>query len=349
MDACLHPPQEFEPMNPSHPEILVIGATGGIGSAVAKAFAANGWRVRALSRRGNAAAGTGQSPGGIDWHRGDAMNPADVLRAAQGVDCIFHGANPPRYRRWRELALPMLAHSIEAARVTQARLIFPGNVYNYGADALPLVREDSPQHPSSRKGAVRVEMEQMLRDAAANGVRSLVVRAGDYFGAESPSSWFSTLLVKPNQALRSVLYPGTAGVGHAWAYLPDLAQAIVRLARIERDLPDFDLFNFGGHWMPRGVEMVESIRRASGNPALPVRTMPWGLLRLIAPFVPLLREMSEMRYLWQLPLQLDGGKLRSLIGPEPHTSLDEAVRLSLQQLGCLESGGAARLTVAASP
>lgn len=319
--------------------VLMIGATGGLGGAVAQAFLAHGWQVRGLARHPPSVAQLRPAQAalaGVEWRVGDAMNEADVVMAAQGVDCIFHGANPPRYTRWRELALPMLAHSIEAARRSGARLIFPGNVYNYGPDAWPLVDEGSPQHPKTRKGAVRVEMEQMLRQAAqTQEVRSVVVRAGDFFGGHAPSSWFSTLMVKPNRPLRWVTFPGGADVGHAWAYLPDLALAIVRLAQVQSTLPAFDTFNFAGHWTPRGMEMAESIRRVSGNPSLPIKSVPWWLIYLASPWVPLLREIMEMRYLWQVPLRLDNRKLCSVIGEEPRTPLDEAVRQSLSELGCL--------------
>lgn len=319
--------------------VLVIGATGGIGGAVAQAFLTHGWRVRALTRHPPHAAQLQPAQAGlegVEWWGGDATNQADVVKAAQGVDCIFHGANPPRYARWRELALPMLAHSIEAARISGARLIFPGNLYNFGPDAGAVVDEQSPQHPRTRKGAVRVDMEQMLQEAAhAQGVRSLVVRAADFFGGHAPSSWFSTLMVKPKRALRSVTFPGSAEVGHAWAYLPDLALTIVRLAQLQSSLPAFDTFHFAGHWTPRGIEMAESVRRVSGNARLPIKPLPWWLVYLASPVVSLLREIIEMRYLWQVPLRLDNRKLRAVIGEEPHTPLDQAVRQSLVELGCL--------------
>lgn len=106
---------------------------------------------------------------------------------------------------------------------------------------------------------------------------------------------------KPKQPLRSVTYPGSAEVGHAWAYLPDLALTIVRLAKLQSTLPTFDTFHFAGHWTPRGAEMAESIRRVSGNPGLPIKAMPWWLINLGAPWVTLLHEIVEMRYLWQVP------------------------------------------------
>jgi hypothetical protein len=58
-------------------------------------------------------------------------------------------------------------------------------------------------------------------------------------------------------------------------------------------------------------------------------------LRAASPFVPLFREMWEMRYLWRIPLRLDNAKLIRFLGEEPHTPLDQAVRESLIGLGCL--------------
>jgi len=314
---------------------LVIGATGGIGGEVAHELIGRGWRVRGLCRQPAEANRRAAWVGPVEWIAGDAMNGADVTAAASGTEIIFHGANPPGYRNWRGLAIPMLQSSIAAARASGARLIFPGNVYNFGPDAGTVIGERSPQHPLTRKGAVRVEMEQMLEAATGVGVRSLVVRAGDFFGPHQPSSWFKDAMVKPGRPLRSVTYPGEREVGHAWAYLPDLAETVAQLAEIEASLPAFDSFHFGGHWLARGVEIAEAVRRVSGEQDLPIRSLPWALVFLGAPFVTFLREALEMRYLWRVPLRLDNAKLVSLIGPEPHTPLDEALRQTLSALGCL--------------
>jgi nucleoside-diphosphate-sugar epimerase len=269
----------------------------------------------------------------IEWVRGDAMDPASVLAAATGVSVIVHAANPPGYRNWKGLALPMLESTIRAARALGARIVFPGTVYNFGAEVLPRVSETAEQNPRTRKGAIRVEMEERLR---SSGVPVLVVRAGDFFGARAHSSWFSQGLVKPGRPLRSVVYPGESEVGHAWAYLPDLARTIALLLDRASDLEHFAVFHFRGHWFDRGIEIAEAARRV-GNPAAPIRSFPWFAIYLLAPFNETLREMIEMRYLWKEPLELVNDKLVSFLGEEPHTPLDEALRQTLQGLGCLES------------
>ena len=42
-----------------------------------------------------------------------------------------------------------------------------------------------------------------------------------------------------------------------------------------------------------------------------------------------------MRYLWKVPLQMRNDKLVAVLGEEPHTPIDEAVKASLAAIGCL--------------
>ena len=306
---------------------LVRGAPGGMGGDVARSLLARGWRVRGWARRPRAVPGLD-----VEWLQGDAMCRDDVVEAARGVALIVHALNPPGYRNWGTLVLPMIDNTIAAARASGARILLPGTIYNYGADSAGLLCESTAQLPSSRKGAIRVQMEERLREAAAQGVRSLVVRAGDFFGPRPGNNWFSQGLVKPGQPLRAITYPGTPGAGHAWAYLPDLADTMVRLVEQDARLDTFETFHFAGHWDGDGMRMVEAIRRAAGQPALPVRRLPWWALRLLSPCVPLFREMVEMRYLWRQPFELDNAKLLRFLGSETHTPLDEAVGAALA--GC---------------
>jgi nucleoside-diphosphate-sugar epimerase len=312
---------------------LVMGATGGLGGEMARRLIVGGWHVRALHRN---PASIRKPVAGVEWLRGDAMNRADVVAAAAGTSLIVHAVNPPGYRNWRGLALPMLENTVEAAAVTGARIFFPGTVYNFGPDTFPLVAEDAPQRPTTRKGAIRVDMEACLRAAATRGVRSLILRGGDWFGPDTTgNSWFSAAVVKPGRRVTSVVYPGRHAVGHAWAYLPDFAETALRLLDRDAELPGFAVFHFEGHWFEHGVEMAEAVREAVGDRRLPIRRMAWWLVRLASPFVETFREMLEMTYLWRQPLRLDNRRLVAFLGAEPHTPTVDAVRASLQGLGCL--------------
>ncbi|HSV59721.1 MAG TPA: NAD-dependent epimerase/dehydratase family protein [Variovorax sp.] len=320
---------------------LVLGATGGIGGEVARQLLAAGWQVRAL-KRGMAQAQEQQ--GGILWMRGDAMKQEDVMQAARGCSAIVHAVNPPGYRRWAELVLPMIDNTVAAAVAERATIVLPGTVYNYGPDAFPVLAENAPQRPQTRKGAIRVELEQRLQRAAQLGARVIIVRAGDFFGPRAGNNWFSQGLVKPGQPVKTVSLPGDRGVGHQWAYLPDVARTMVELLARRDDLSSFESFHMGGHWDADGTQMAAAICRVVQQRAgaLPkVGRFPWWMVRLASPFVATLRELLEMRYLWRTPVRMSNARLTAVLGQEPHTPLDEAVEATLMGLGCLNAPVAA--------
>lgn len=312
---------------------LIIGGTGGIGSETAHALRAAGWQVRALNRDPERAARTSWLVG-VEWVKGDAMSRADVRHAAEGAQVIVHAANPPGYRNWQGLALPMLESSIAAAKAVGARVVLPGTVYNFGPGSPELVDETAPQNPVTRKGKIRVAMEERLQEAARDGVPVLVVRAGDFFGPHAGNCWFSQGLVKPGRPLTGVVYPGRHDASHAFAYLPDLARTIALLLERAAELSRFEVFHFSGHAFERGVELAHATLRAAGIQGK-ARSFPWFAMYLLAPFSETLREMLEMRYLWQTSLRLDNGKLVAFLGAEPHTQLDQALKTTLAGLGCL--------------
>lgn len=321
----LLPPESGTP-DAQTPEALVLGITGSIGAAVAAALARRGYRIRALVRR---PPDRPLGPFPVDVKIGDAMSAGDVAAAADGVAVIVHGVNPPGYRNWREQGLPMLANTIAAARLTGATIAFPGNVYVYGPKSAQSVDERAPFAATTAKGAVRVEMERMLAAAAADGIRSITLRAGDFFGPGVQNSWFTQGIAAGGRNAKRLVDPTIGRAGHAWAYVPDLAEAFARLIDARHGLPAHTVLHFGGHWLPDGRSMATAAQRAIGGKPLPIRRFPWALVPALGLVSPFMRELREMRWLWAQDLRLDNAALERVIGPEPHTSLDVAVAAAL--------------------
>lgn len=315
-------------------QALVLGASGGIGGEVARQLRDAGWQVRALKRGLDAEI---VERDGITWLRGDALDRDAVVRAARGCSVIVHAVNPPGYRNWAEQVLPMVDNSIAAARAAQATIVLPGTIYNFGADAFPVLREDAPQHPSTRKGAIRVEMERRLQDASEHGVRAIVVRTGDFFGPHLGNSWFSQGLIKPGRPVAAISVP-SRGIGHQWSYVPDVARTMLELIERRETLEPFARFHLGGHWDEDGTQMALAVQRVAQRhgmrPAL--RNFPWWIVWAAAPFVTTLRELLEMRYLWREPIRMDNARVTAVLGREPVTPLDTAVEATLAGLGCLK-------------
>ncbi|MBV8593180.1 MAG: NAD(P)H-binding protein, partial [Caulobacteraceae bacterium] len=182
-------------MSTSSRTALVLGVTGSFGGHAAAALQRRAWTIRALARDPEAARAAVGRCSGYDFVPGDAMDPGAVTAAAQGASLIVHAVNPPRYRNWKGTVLPMLEGAIAAARATGARILLPGTVYNYAPDAGEAIAEDAPQAPVTRKGAIRVEVERRLEAASAEGVRSLILRAGDFVGPAAPNSALSWMTV----------------------------------------------------------------------------------------------------------------------------------------------------------
>jgi nucleoside-diphosphate-sugar epimerase len=310
---------------------LVLGATGGIGTETALALSRHGSQIRAFSRTTSASSDSS----GWQWVKGDAVDRASVLAAAEGVQAIVHAVNPPGYRNWARLVLPMIDNTIAAAKASEARILLPGTIYNYGSDAFPVLHEESPQNATTDKGRIRIELEKRLKDAARQGTHSLIVRFGDFFGPKPGNNWFSQGMVTPNRPLANITYPGKQGVGHSWAFLPDVGEVFARLMDREAELEDFARFHFRGFWDKNGTEMIAAVRRVAGKPTLPVKPLPWFIFKLASPFNETMRELSATRPLWTTPIELDNTRLVRFLGKEPHTDLDTAVETTLRALGCL--------------
>ncbi|AOW14786.1 epimerase [Hydrogenophaga crassostreae] len=318
----------------NHQTALVLGATGGIGGAIAAALLRHGWQIRGLARDAAQARRTApQQLAGIQWIAGNAMQRDAVVRAADGAAVIVHAVNPPGYRDWDKCVLPMMANTIAAARAAGgARVVLPGTIYNFNPSTSAVVDGDTAQLPRSRKGMVRVAMERQLLGAAPE-VPSLILRAGDFFGPGARSSWFAQAMVKPGRPLRRIVNPAR-GSGHSWAYLPDLAEAFARLLDAPQRLRVIECLQFEGLVDTHGHALIDALNRSAGR-TLPVFRFPWWLMQALAPFGGFPREAADIASSWQNPMRLDNRRLEELIGPEPRTALDEAVHQTLVNLGCV--------------
>ncbi|MGZ8260683.1 MAG: NAD-dependent epimerase/dehydratase family protein [Caldimonas sp.] len=324
----------------SRRSVLVLGANGRVGLAAAQAYAAAGWQVAAHIRH--------DALPGMPAAAGIVRAPLAALAAGELADVapasvVVHAVSPV-YTRWDEEAMPAAREGMAIAERLGARLMLPGNVYNYGAAMPERIDETTPQRPTTRKGEIRAAMESELAERAAQGrLRATVIVAGDFFGAGS-GNWFDQAIVR-SIAKGKLVYPGDTALVHAWAYLPDLARAFVAVAELE-GLAPFERFAFAGHSVTGGELLAGLERAAESLGVAPARGwkvggMPWPLLRAFGAVVPMWRELATMSYLWRVPHAIDGSRLAARCPGLVPTPLAEALRSSLLALGIGRDAAAA--------
>ncbi|NNF24451.1 MAG: epimerase [Rhodobacteraceae bacterium] len=280
--------------------VLILGANGRFGSHAAEAFWISGWQVTAFDR-----------------------STDDLLSAAQGKDVIVNGWNPP-YTEWAQDLPDITQRVIEAARSSGTTVIVPGNVYVFGKDAAASFGPDTPHGATNPLGRLRIQMEAAYRRA---GVRTIILRCGDFIDTHPSGNWFDLVMTKSLQN-GVFTYPGRSDIPHAWAFLPDAARAAVALAEIRHRLPVFADIPYAGYTLS-GDEICAELARITRAP-VKLKRMRWLPISLARPLWKMARHLMEMRYLWNKPHALDPSVLGALVPEFAETSYQEALALAVQ-------------------
>ena len=281
-------------------KVLVLGATGRFGRNAALAFENAGWQVRRFQR-----------------------GHESLDQAARDVEVIVNGLNP-EYPDWARRVPQLTANVIRAARRYGATVIVPGNVYVFGEQTPAPWGAETPHQALNPLGRVRVEMERAYAKA---GIQVIILRAGDFIDTENSGNWFDKVMIKGIS--KSVFtYPGRSDIPHAWAYLPDLARACVQLAEKRSRLPLFSDIAFPGYTLS-GEDMRRALETVAGYPVR-LKRMSYFPLHLARPFWRMAAPLLEMRYLWDTPHWLDGGRFKTLLPDFQETLLEDALAVAAQ-------------------
>jgi nucleoside-diphosphate-sugar epimerase len=150
--------------------VLLTGASGYIGGAVARALLDGGHHVAALARHPE------RLPAGVAAVPGDLADPSSLRTAAEGVDGVIDAAQPEGdaagaiERRAVQAFLDALAGSGRF-------FVYTSGTWNLGATGALPADEDAPQRPP-KAVAWRPAVERLVRDAARRDVRSVIIRPG---------------------------------------------------------------------------------------------------------------------------------------------------------------------------
>jgi nucleoside-diphosphate-sugar epimerase len=200
-------------------KILVTGATGKVGSRLAKRLAQRGDQVRALVRDVTRAAALREA--GIELVEGDLLNEDSLAAAVRGVDAVVHcaaffrGATPEQAHAVNDLGTQHLANAARAASVK--RFIFTSTGLVYGSTGGRLAGEDDPCAPTAAYPVSKLAAERFL--LALDDLDVRVLRLPFVYGDGDPH------IAEVIPFMRS--FPPTQRM--SIAHHADVAQAVARL------------------------------------------------------------------------------------------------------------------------
>lgn len=282
---------------------LIFGY-GPAGKAIATRLAAAGRPVRIAQRSRPGL------PPGMTFVPCDVLDLPQVMAAAKGAARIIIAIGFPYDAKvWASCWPRAIANLLTAAEVTGAPTLFFDNMYMYGPQDGP-IRETSPFAPWGGKPAVRCSISAMWQEAAAAGkVRMSALRVSDFFGPGVSNSHLGDTLFGRLAKGKPALFVVPVDQPHDVAYLPDAARAVETLLDAPEDA-------WGQVWhMPcpktRTFREIVAIAAKAMGQRPRIQTIPTALQPVLRLAMPMLREVHDMRFLFDRPYKIDASKFTS--------------------------------------
>jgi nucleoside-diphosphate-sugar epimerase len=301
--------------------IAIIGAAGAIGKSIADAYHAKGKSVRLVGR--DASRLTLLQTAGDEIISADVTSEEECFKALQGAEHAVYTLGLP-YTKKDFAAYPaMMTAFVKAARrAGTKRILLITNIYPYGKPSTATVTEDHPRVPCSVKGQYRKEQEDVFLNASGNDLETISLRLPDFYGPNVVSSLYDGVIKAAIVGKTgNLLAPDTTP--HEFVFTPDVGPVVHNL--LENKSPVSGAFNFAGASITTQRKMAEMIYAEAAQPPK-LRTMaPW-MQNAVGLFVPILRELNEMRYLHETPVLLDDTKLFALLPNTKKTPYTEGIK-----------------------
>lgn len=304
-------------------QVLVTGATGFLGGALARRLAADGVQVRGLARSAAKAEALRQS--GIEVALGDVGDQASLRRAADGCRVVFHCAAAfGSYPEQRAVNVEGTRHMVQAARAAGVeRFVHVSSAAVYGYRAGGDVTEDTPPIPGADPYALtKREAEGIVMES---GVSYTITRPGMIYGAGSPN-WTGRLFrlarIKPTPFIgdgRGSCFP---------IHVDDVIEQMIVAAGHPAAVNQ--VFNCTPDPSPTWREFIGRYSRLAGHdrwlplPAAPFALGTW-LLAQFGPRISAGRDAYDALGFVQRRTTFKMNKTRQLLGWQPRIDLEGGV------------------------
>jgi nucleoside-diphosphate-sugar epimerase len=297
---------------------VVLGASGGLGSAVVWQLVRQGKRVRAVSR----SADRFDLGHRIEVVRGDITDPTQMRTICQDAAVIYHCANAP-YPEWTTALPPMIDAVIMMAETSGAKVVYGDNLYMYG-QVSGLITPDLPDRATGKKGLVRSKIAAQLMNASGR-IQATIGRAADFFGSGVLNSMMGEVVFQALVEGKTLNLIGKLDVPHTYTFIEDFAKGLVMLGEREEAL--------GEIWHIPSAETITTrqflnliFAEAQHTPKLRIASPL--MLNFLGLFSTMMCELKEISYEFEQPFVVDHQKYERVFGSDP-TPHREAIRRTI--------------------
>lgn len=261
----------------SNRRVLVIGATGFIGSRLTERLWKGGYLPTALLRRGEK-----PGPAAVACIEGDPAKPGPWQSEVRKYDAVINLAGSSIFRRWTAKAKREILESrLSSTRnVVDAILASGRSIHLLNASGVGYYGFHDDEELDEGDGAGRnfiaglaQQWEDEARRASAGGSRVVLCRFGIVLGRGGGAMEKMTKAVRWGVGARL----GSGRQWFSWIHEEDLARAFLFLLGHEGIVGPV---NFTSPYPIRNAELMEAMRKVMGRRAI-IPSVPPVLLRLI--------------------------------------------------------------------
>lgn len=225
------------------------------------------------------------------------LDPEAVRDAVAGSDVAYLSVGLPyKASVWEAQWPKVMRNTIEACRASGSKLVFFDNIYMYDREHLSPMDENTPVRPTTRKGAVRAMIADMLMEAVQKDqVDALIARCADFYGPGRQKNSVLTQTVFERLASgKSAQWLLSVDHVHSFTYTPDASLATAMLGNTDDaygqvwHLPTTEKPPTGREWIEMIAEELEAKPR--------VQVASNFMMSAVGLFSPTLREVKEMAY-----------------------------------------------------
>jgi nucleoside-diphosphate-sugar epimerase len=226
--------------------------------------------------------------------------------------------------------VPLIINVTASCQKHNCKLVFFDNVYAIGGDHVKHITEDSPISPCSKKGEVRAEVDKLILKAIeSNKIKAIIARAPDFFSEFKDRSLLMNLVYDNLAKGKKAQWFCNAQVVHSSGYAPDLAKGTAILGNTPEaynqiwNLPTDPQKITGEDWIYLFAKELNTSNKYQVLPG-------WGM-KALGLFVPILKEMYEMRYQYDRDYFFDSSKFNNYFKYTPTKNAD-AVKETVNRL-----------------